>query len=109
MISIVSIMAVAMPIVMLILIILILTIGFSPKMRAKLLGRQVKTMKYVMDENEEDLRYLSNKKAEIGKEGVEITASAVKEGLKGNTKYCKYCGAKIDSDSKFCKECGKEQ
>ena len=135
MISIVSVMSVAIPIVMLILIVLILTIGYSPKLRAKLLGRQIKTMKYVVDENketledigtttgnigvnvkkniidqnEEQLKDMATKQANISKDAVEITARAVKDGFTNDTIYCKYCGAKIDMDSKFCKECGKEQ
>ena len=48
-------------------------------------------------------------KANINKEGIEITAKAIKEGLINNKVYCKYCGKLIDSDSKYCIVCGREQ
>lgn len=49
------------------------------------------------------------RKANINKEGIEITAKAIKEGLINNKVYCKYCGKLIDSDSKYCKVCGRAQ
>lgn len=82
---------------------------FSPKLRAKMMERQMKSMKYMMDENEEVLTDISKKSANISKEGIRIKANALKEGLTGNQVYCKYCGESIDEDSVFCKNCGKEQ
>lgn len=80
----------------------------SPKIRAKVMSKQVKAAKYMIDEVEDDLTDIATKRANINKEGVEITARAIKDGLTDKL-YCKYCGEKIDKDSKFCKICGKEQ
>ena len=81
----------------------------SPKIRAKFMSNQIKASKYMIDEVEDDLTDIATKRANINKEGVEITAIAIKDGLNKSTKYCKLCGEKIDEDSKFCKKCGKEQ
>jgi len=66
-------------------------------------------MKYMVDENKDDLTHLSTTNANISKEGMKITAQAIKEGFAEDSVYCKHCGVSIDSDSKFCKNCGKEQ
>ena len=82
-----------------------LLIGFRPeitKMRSK-------TIKYIQEENKEDLTAIANNTAEIMEGAVSKTASAVKEGFTSDTMFCKHCGAKIDADSKFCNQCGKEQ
>ena len=91
-----------------IIFILTLLMIVSPKIRAKFMSRQIKATKYMIDEVENDLTDIATKRANINKEGIEITAKAIKDGLK-DTVYCKYCGEKIDKDSKFCKICGKEQ
>ena len=57
---------------------------------------------------------LDKRKANINKEGIEITTKAIKDGLSSgsenkNTKYCIECGKKIPTDAKFCLYCGKEQ
>ena len=107
----------------------------SPKFRGKIMSRQIKATKHMMDYskddlasigktagdvgvkvandvvtgNEETLKNLSTTGANINKEGIAITAKAIKDGLtKEETIYCKYCGQPIDKDSKFCKHCGKE-
>ena len=109
---------------------------FSPKFRGKMMSRQIKatkhmvdyskddledigtnlgnvvlnTKKNILDENEDNLREMANRKANIQRDYVKTMANAIHEGLKENdTIYCKYCGTLIDSDSKFCKKCGKEQ
>lgn len=106
---------------------------FSPKMRGKFMGRQVKSMKYMMDsskdtlsdiattnvkirkdildKNEDDLRDISRRSADIEKDAIKTKARAVREGLFGDeeTKYCKHCGKEIPADSAFCKYCGKKQ
>ena len=107
----------------------------SPKLRGKMMSRQLKATKYMLDEsiddltdiattssnafikasknildnNEDILKDMSRKRANINKEGIEITTRAIKKGLTETKKYCKYCGKDIDIDSKFCSFCGKEQ
>lgn len=105
---------------------------FSPKLRGKLMSKQIDATKHMMDaskdslsslagtaldikknilsENEDVLKDMYTKEANIEKEGIKIRTRAFKEGISGSeTLYCKYCGTLIDSDSKFCKSCGKEQ
>lgn len=113
----------------------VLMMIFGTKTKSKLLSRQVKSIsdatgmskedlesmltnlqsvsiksrKRALEENEEDLKLMADKNAEINKDAIKTTASAIKEGLtKGDSMYCKYCGASIDSDSSFCKSCGKK-
>ena len=103
----------------------------SPKFRGKMMSRQIKATKHmvdyskedledigsatinirknIIDENEEVLREMSNKEASIKSGYVKTMASAIKEGFSEDTMYCKHCGSIIDSDSRFCKKCGKEQ
>ena len=83
---------------------------FSPKLRGKMMSKQVKATKYMMDESKGDIKNISNEMADATKDGIRTTVSAIREGIKGEqTAYCKHCGASIDADSKFCKSCGKEQ
>ena len=104
----------------------------SPKLRGKMMSRQFKSIRYMMeesqddlaklsgtavelkkqilDENEETLTHIANKEAKIKSVGIKSAAKAIKEGLTElDSIYCKHCGSVIDSDSKFCKKCGKEQ
>lgn len=107
----------------------------SPKFRGKLMSRQIRATKYMIDEskddlsnlgttmgniginvkkgildqNEDTLRDLTIREANIDKEGIEIRTRAIKDGFSKDTMFCKHCGATIDEDSKFCKKCGKEQ
>lgn len=87
---------------------------FNPKVRAKFMGGQLKAQKQVIDENEDVLRHISNKTADIKKDAIKTTASAIKEGFSGSsdttsTVYCKHCGVSIDENSTFCKKCGNKQ
>ena len=62
-----------------------------------------------INNNEEKLRNIYNKTADIRKDAIKTTAYAFKSGLtQDETIFCKHCGASIDADSKFCKSCGKE-
>ncbi|MCF0111612.1 MAG: zinc-ribbon domain-containing protein, partial [Erysipelotrichaceae bacterium] len=67
----------------------------------------------IYERHEDDYRNIANAKASIYKDSVREMASAVKEGLGGEsnvrTVYCKHCGSKIDADSAFCKHCGQKQ
>lgn|SRR5574344_1062123 len=122
-----------------ILVVVIFAFSFlmiiSPKIRGKFMSRQLKANRYMMenskkdleqmgamagnlavnmkknmlDQNEDILKDMATREANIEKDAIEIKAKAVKEGLKKDSIYCKHCGQLIDSDSKFCKSCGKEQ
>ena len=104
----------------------------SPKLRGKLMSKQIDAANYmikesknslsdlagtamdikknILTENEDVLKEMYTKEAEIEKEGLKIKTSAIKEGLSGTkNNYCKHCGSLIDSDSRFCKSCGKKQ
>ena len=84
---------------------------FSPKMKGKMMARQVKAAKYMYDEIEDDLRDISNRSADIAKTGIRIRSKAFKDGFSDTNDdiYCKHCGALIDDDSIYCKNCGKKQ
>lgn len=123
------------PILIGITFIMTIALMVSPKLRGKLMSRQIKATKHMMDYSKEDLKDIlstsadiginaekeildnneetmmenATRKANINKKGIEITANAIKEGLTGSKIYCKHCGKLIDEDSKFCKSCGKEQ
>ena len=53
---------------------------------------EVNAEKEMLDNNEEIMKDNITKKANINKEGIEITAKAIKEGLSNNKVYCKVCG-----------------
>lgn len=123
------------PILIGITFILMIALMISPKLRGKLMSRQIKATKHMMDYSKEDLKDILSTSADIGinaekeildnneetmednvtrkaninKKGIEITTNAIKEGLTRSKIYCKHCGKLIDDDSKFCKSCGKEQ
>jgi len=110
-------------------------VGFlSPKFRAKMLSRQMKSLKHMVDYSKDDMMEVSKKMSEIGiktknavlnnnedllkenatkqaeinKDAVNITAKAIKDGLNNKKNFCKYCGESIDNDSVYCKKCGKK-
>ena len=64
--------------------------------------------KEIQIQHKEDLTSIANKSADISSEAITKTTRAIKKGIK-DTKFCKHCGAEIDSDSTFCKSCGKKQ
>ena len=79
-------------------------VGFGPeiaKMRAK-------SMRYIQEENRDDLSAIATNTAEIMSDAVTTTTAAAVDGMRA-TKFCKHCGEKIDADAKFCPSCGKEQ
>jgi uncharacterized protein with PIN domain len=109
---------------------------FSPKLRGKFLGKQIKAIKYmaenskddltdiatnlgevsinssknIIDRNEDKLRDISTKNAEINSKGVEIYAKAIKKGLSDEeTKYCSSCGTLISKKANYCENCGEKQ
>ena len=123
------------PILIGITFVLMIALMISPKLRGKLMSRQIKATKHMMNYSKEDLKDILSTSADIGinaekeildnneetmednvtrkaninKKGIEITTNAIKEGLTRSKIYCKHCGKLIDDDSKFCKSCGKEQ
>ena len=128
------------PILIAITFIFTIALIFSPKLRGKMMSKQIKATKHmldytkddlqdlmttsatmgidtektILDKNEDTLRNNVIRKANINKEGIEITTKAIKDGLSSgsdnkNTKYCIECGKKIPTDAKFCLFCGKEQ
>ena len=123
------------PILVVLTFIFTIALMVSPKLRGKWMSKQIEATKHMMeyskddlkdilstsksvkvnaekeilDNNEEIMKDNVTRKANINKEGIEITAKAIKEGLTNNKVYCKYCGKLIDIDSKYCKVCGREQ
>lgn len=93
--------------------ILAIIISSNTKVRAKSMEKQVKAVKYMMDENKDILKEMSTQSAEISSEGIEIKARAMKKGFSSQEEisqmFCKHCGKTIEKDSKFCNYCGKEQ
>ncbi len=81
-----------------------LVMGFRPEITKM----STKSIKYIQQENKEDLKDIISTTADIASEVVTKTTTAIKQGKK-DTIFCKHCGAKIDFDSKFCNKCGKEQ
>ena len=81
-----------------------LVIGFRPEITKA----STQSIKYIQQENKEDLKDSASTAAEIASEAITKTATAIKTGL-DDKMFCKHCGEKIDSDSKFCNKCGKEQ
>lgn len=66
----------------------------------------------IINQNEDALRNIATKQADIHKDAITTTVRAIKDGFTGDnepTIYCKHCGATIDADSRYCKTCGKEQ
>lgn len=86
----------------------------SPKSRGKFMSKQVKAMKYMVDESKDDIESITTNMANATQAGIKTTTKAVAKGIKEGftgeeTIYCKHCGEVIDADSTFCKKCGKEQ
>ena len=102
-------MFIIVPLIAGIIIIFTFAMVISPKLRGKMMSRQVKATKYMMDESKEDIKSISDNMAYATKDGIKTTARALKEGFAEDNIYCKHCGSEIDNDSKFCKKCGKEQ
>ena len=66
-----------------------IAMAVSPKLRGKMLSRQIKANKYAIDESKEDIEFIATNMAEATKDGVKITTSAIKDGFKEETIYCK--------------------
>ena len=97
------------PILVVAVFIFVIAMMISPKLRGKMMSRQIKAQKYMLDESLEDLKSISDDMAYATKDGIKTTAGAVKDGFSRETVFCKHCGEAIDADSKYCKNCGKKQ
>ena len=105
--SIIPIMAIGLIIFVFILVFVLM---FSPKARGKMMSKQIKATKYMVDETKDDIEDISTNLANATKDGIETTTRAIRKGFtEEEGMYCKHCGGKIDKDSTFCKHCGKEQ
>ena len=65
-----------------------------------------------INENEDDLRNIADKSADIMSGPMTTMSRSIARGIKEgarDTKFCKHCGSEIDRDSKFCSECGGQQ
>ena len=104
---------------------------FSPAMRSKMMGRQLKVTKRVLDDNKDTIKDIANLQADIAIEStdsildkhedtieknitkmanmssksVETTARAIKKGI-SKTKECPKCNELNEENAKFCQECG---
>lgn len=102
---------------MLIIVPIIIGLGFifiiamiiSPKLRGKMMSREIRAQKYMVEESKQDIKSISDNVSYATKDGIKTTVGAIKEGLTQDKIFCKYCGNEIDSDSLFCKKCGKKQ
>ena len=70
---------------------------------------KIKTQKNILDQNEENMKDIAARQANIIKEPIETVTRAIKDGLQKHVIYCKYCGEAIDQDSIYCKHCGRKQ
>lgn len=93
------------PIAAICIFIITFLLMISPKLRGKMMSRQIKTVKYMLDESQDDLREMANK----AKEGMKGFSSSTNDEFSSWDNYCKHCGAMIDADSVYCKKCGRKQ
>jgi len=127
-----NVMFIIIPIFIVLVFVFVIAMIISPKLRGKMMSRQFKSMRYMMEESKDDLAKLSatavgikkqildeneevltdvaHKEAKLNSVKIKSAAKAIKEGLTDTDSiYCKHCGSEIDSDSEFCKKCGKKQ
>ena len=54
---------------------------FSPKLRGKMMSKQIKATKYMLEETEDDLKDIADRGANATKDAIETTTRAIKKGL----------------------------
>lgn len=95
------------PIIMVISIIFFILLMTSSKIRGKMLAKNIKAAKYMMDETKEDLKAINDISAYAQADAIKSKVRAVKQGLQDEI-FCKYCGKEIEEDSTYCKYCGEK-
>ena len=109
----------------------VIALMFSPKLKSKMMGRQLKATKQILDDNKETIKDIHNlqadilvestdnildkhektikknvnKLADISEYPIEKAGNALKKGL-SNTKECPECGKMNSENAKYCQECG---
>ena len=97
--------------------IFLLFIAFLPNIQSAM----IKTNKYIIDKNKENLKEISQQHAEISSIGAKKIAKSITEGVleqkevqtktdstsSVETITCQDCGEKNEAGSKFCSNCGK--
>ncbi len=105
----IKVMSFIIPVIAIGVFVLTFVLMFSPKARGKMMSKQVKATKYMVDESKGDIESISTNMADATKGGIETTVRAIKKGFTEDEGiFCKHCGSKIAKDSKFCSNCGKE-
>ena len=97
------------PIVFVIIFVTAFLTIFSSNFRGKMMSKQIKATKHMLEDSKEDLKDISDTMAYVSHDNIKSTARALREGFGEISIYCKHCGALIDRDSRFCNKCGKEQ
>lgn len=70
------------------------------------IGFHREIVKYGIDENKDNAKYMANYMMDGTRENVVRSANAIRDGYIKKS-FCPYCGCENDSDASFCKECGK--
>lgn len=79
----------------------------NSNIQGKMLSKQIKSLRNMMDDSKDTLKSLADDMTDITKDSVEAKARAVKKGFTNEeTITCPYCKEKVDKDSKYCKHCG---
>ena len=78
----------------------------NPNIQGKMLSKQVKSLRNMIDESKDTLKSLADDMTDINADSIEATAKAVKKGLASDDVICAHCGKKIDKYYKYCKFCG---
>ena len=81
----------------------------SPKFRGKMMSRQLKSAKHMVEYAKDDIEEIADELEYATHNSVRNRARAFSGGFSGTQMYCKHCGASITGDSRFCNKCGKEQ
>lgn len=95
------------PIIMIVSIIFSIILMTNSKIKGKILAKNIKAARYMMDETKEDLKAINDIGAYAQSDAIKRKVKAVKQGLQNET-YCKYCGKNIEEDSIYCKYCGEK-